>query len=80
MATVGGVAVLITLPFVGRHYDRLYRVDPARAFRLFGIIVLVAAVFTPVQYFMPNAVLFAILGIPTAVAAVGARSPWSARS
>jgi ABC-type branched-subunit amino acid transport system ATPase component/MFS family permease len=68
VAAVGGVAVLITLPLVGRHYDRLYRVDPARAFRLFGIIVLVAAVFTPVQYFMPNPVLFAILGIPTVVA------------
>ena len=68
VATVGGVAVLVTLPFVGRLYDRLYRVDPARAFRLFGIVVLVAAVFTPVQYYMPNAVLFAILGIPTAVA------------
>ncbi len=67
VATVGAVAALVTIPFVGRHYDRLYRVDPAGGLRLFGLAVLPAAVLTPVQYFMPNAVLFAIVGIPTVV-------------
>jgi ABC-type branched-subunit amino acid transport system ATPase component/predicted MFS family arabinose efflux permease len=67
VGTVGGIAVLVTLPFVGRRYDRLYRVDPARALRLLGLIVLPAAVFTPIQYFMPNPVLFAVLGLPATV-------------
>jgi ABC-type branched-subunit amino acid transport system ATPase component/predicted MFS family arabinose efflux permease len=67
VATVGGVAVLCTLPFVGRYYDRLYRRDPSRALRLVGLVVLPAAAVAPIQYFMPNAVLFAIFSIPTAV-------------
>jgi ABC-type branched-subunit amino acid transport system ATPase component/predicted MFS family arabinose efflux permease len=67
VATVAGVAVLITLPFVGRYYDKLYRQDPSKALRLVGIIVLPAAAFTPIQYFMPNPVLFAIFAIPSAV-------------
>jgi ABC-type branched-subunit amino acid transport system ATPase component/predicted MFS family arabinose efflux permease len=67
VATAGGLAVLLTLPLVGRHYDRIYRADPRRALALLGIVVLPAAVFTPVQYFMPNAVLFTILGLPQVV-------------
>lgn len=67
VATGGGVAVLVTLPFVGKYYDRFYRRDPARALRLVGLMVLPAAIFTPIQYFMPNAFLFAILGIPATV-------------
>jgi ABC-type branched-subunit amino acid transport system ATPase component/predicted MFS family arabinose efflux permease len=67
VATTGGVCVLVTLPFVGGFYDRLYRRDPSRALRLVGICVLPAALLTPLQYYMPNLVLFAILGIPTAV-------------
>jgi ABC-type branched-subunit amino acid transport system ATPase component/predicted MFS family arabinose efflux permease len=67
VVTLGALAALVTIPFVSRRYDGLYRVDPAAAFRLFGLVVLPAAILTPVQYFMPNAVLFAIVGIPTAV-------------
>jgi ABC-type branched-subunit amino acid transport system ATPase component/predicted MFS family arabinose efflux permease len=67
VVSLGALAALVTIPFVGRRYDGLYRVDPAGAFRLFGLVVLPAAILTPVQYFMPNAVLFAIVGIPTAV-------------
>lgn len=67
VGTVGGIAVLVTIPFVGRYYDRLYRRDPARALRLLGIIVLPSALFTPIQYFMPNPVMFAVIGIPSAV-------------
>lgn len=67
VGTVGGVAVLATIPFVGRYYDRLYRRDPSRALRLLGLIVLPSALLTPFQYFMPNPVLFALLGIPSAV-------------
>jgi len=65
--TVGGVGVFVVLPFVGRFYDKLYRRDPERALRLIGLFILPAAVLTPVQYFMPNVVLFVILGIPQIV-------------
>jgi ABC-type branched-subunit amino acid transport system ATPase component/predicted MFS family arabinose efflux permease len=64
LGTVGGIGVLIALPFIGRSYDRLYRRDPARALRLVGLTILPAAVLTPVQYFMPNVVLFTIMGVP----------------
>ncbi len=67
VATVGGVAVLCTIPFVGKYYDGLYRRDPSRALRLLGLIVLPSALLTPFQYFMPNAVLFAVFGVPSAV-------------
>jgi ABC-type branched-subunit amino acid transport system ATPase component/predicted MFS family arabinose efflux permease len=65
--TAGGFGVLLVLPFVGRYYDHLYRRDPERALRLIGLCILPAAVLTPVQYFMPNIVLWVILGIPQLV-------------
>lgn len=67
VTTAAGVAVLITIPFVGRYYDGLYRRDPSKALRLVGLIVLPSALFTPIQYFMPNPVLFAVFAIPSAV-------------
>jgi ABC-type branched-subunit amino acid transport system ATPase component/predicted MFS family arabinose efflux permease len=62
-----GVGVLVTLPWVGRYYDRLYREHPDRALALVGKLVLPAALLTPVQYFMPNVWLFTLLGIPHVV-------------
>jgi ABC-type branched-subunit amino acid transport system ATPase component/predicted MFS family arabinose efflux permease len=67
VGTTGGVALLATIPFVAKYYDSLYRRDPAKALRLVGQLILPSAVLVPVQYFMPNAVLFAILGVPSAV-------------
>jgi ABC-type branched-subunit amino acid transport system ATPase component/predicted MFS family arabinose efflux permease len=67
LGTIGGVALLVTLPFAGRYYDQAYRRDPTKALRLVGLLILPAAVLTPAQYFMPNAVLFAIAGIPQQV-------------
>jgi ABC-type branched-subunit amino acid transport system ATPase component/predicted MFS family arabinose efflux permease len=64
VATVGGVVVAATLPFVGRYYDRLYRVSPERALALVGKLVLPAALFTPIQFSMPNVALFVVCGIP----------------
>ena len=57
----------MALPLVGRYYDRLYRKDPARALTLIGIVVLPVCILTPIQYFMPNAVLCAVFSIPVAV-------------
>jgi ABC-type branched-subunit amino acid transport system ATPase component/predicted MFS family arabinose efflux permease len=67
VGTCMGVGVLIALPFVGRYYDRLYQVSPTRALRLIGLLVLPAAIFTPIQYAMPNAYLFVVFGIPQVV-------------
>jgi ABC-type branched-subunit amino acid transport system ATPase component/predicted MFS family arabinose efflux permease len=67
VATISGLFVLVTIPFVGKYYDGLYRRDPARALRLLGIIVLPSALLTPFQYFMPNPFGFALLAIPSAV-------------
>jgi ABC-type branched-subunit amino acid transport system ATPase component/predicted MFS family arabinose efflux permease len=64
LGTIGGIGVLVVLPFVGTYYDGLYRRDPARALRFVGLMILPAAVLTPVQFFMPNVVAFTIMGIP----------------
>ena len=37
LGTIGGVGVLLVLPFVGKYYDGLYRRDPARALRFVGL-------------------------------------------
>ncbi len=37
VGTVSGVAVMITVPFVGKFYDGQYRKDPARALRFVGL-------------------------------------------
>jgi ABC-type branched-subunit amino acid transport system ATPase component/predicted MFS family arabinose efflux permease len=67
LGTVGGIVVLLVLPFSGAYYDRLYRRDPSRALALIGLMILPAAILTPLQYFAPNVVLFTILGIPQLV-------------
>ncbi len=66
-SSVSGIFVLIAIPFAGRLYDRMYTEDPAKALRLVGYLVLPSALLTPLQFFMPNAVLFTIFGIPGAV-------------
>lgn len=64
-----GVCMAIILPFAGRWFDRLYKEDPARALAMIGYLILPGAVLIPIQFAMPNAVLFALVGIPTTVAA-----------
>ena len=64
LGTIGGIGVLLVLPFVGKYYDGLYRRDPARALRFMGLMILPAAILTPVQFFMPNVIAFTIVGIP----------------
>jgi ABC-type branched-subunit amino acid transport system ATPase component/predicted MFS family arabinose efflux permease len=67
IGTVGSIGVLLALPLVGRYYDRLYRTDPTRALSLIGKVVLPVAVLVPIQYAMPNAVLWAVLSVPSSV-------------
>jgi ABC-type branched-subunit amino acid transport system ATPase component/predicted MFS family arabinose efflux permease len=63
IGTIGSLGVLVALPFVGRYYDRLYRIDPAKALALVGKIILPVAVLVPIQYFMPNAVLWTVFSV-----------------
>ncbi len=67
LGTIGGFGLLVVLPFAGRYYDSYYRRDPTKALRLVGFLILPAAVLTPIEYFMPNAFLFVILGIPRTI-------------
>ncbi len=62
VTTASSLAGLLVLPFVGRFYDRSFRSDPARALRLVGLLVLPVAVLAPIQFAMPNVVLFAAVG------------------
>ena len=48
-------------------YDSLYQKEPARAARLISWLLLPTAFLVPLQFFMPNPVLFAIVGMFPAV-------------
>ncbi len=63
IGTIGSLGVLVALPFVGRYYDKLYRRDPAQALALIGKVLLPVAVLVPIQYFMPDAVLWAVFSV-----------------
>jgi ABC-type branched-subunit amino acid transport system ATPase component/predicted MFS family arabinose efflux permease len=74
IGTFASVGVLLALPFVGRYYDGLYRRDPAKALALIGKIILPVAVIVPIQYFMPNAVLWACFSVLATVLSMSAFS------
>ncbi len=63
LGSFGGLFALAILPFAARGYDRRFREDPEKALRLVGILILPVAIFVPIQYAMPNAVLFALVGV-----------------
>jgi ABC-type branched-subunit amino acid transport system ATPase component/predicted MFS family arabinose efflux permease len=65
--TIGGIGVLVVLPFVGRLYDALYHRNPPRAMVLVGMTVLPSAILTPIQYFMPQAWMWIALQIPQTI-------------
>jgi len=74
IGTIGSIGVLAVLPFVGRYYDRLYHQDPAQALALIGKMLLPVAVIVPVQYAMPNAVLWAVFSVFVAMLSMSAFS------
>ena len=67
IGTIASLGVLVALPFVGRHFDTLYRRDPSQALALIGKIILPIAVLVPIQYFMPNAWLWACFSVVVTV-------------
>ncbi len=74
VASAGGVLTVVALPLLGRRFDQLYRTGPARAMRIVALLVLPGALLTPLQFSMPNAVLFTLVSIPGAVLAGAAFS------
>lgn len=67
VTAITGLFAVIVLPFVGNHFDGLYRRDPQRALRFIGILLLPTAVLVPLQFAMPNEYLFAAVGVPVQV-------------
>jgi ABC-type branched-subunit amino acid transport system ATPase component/MFS family permease len=66
LGSMGGLLVVCVLPFAARGYDARFREDPSKALRLIGLLLIPAAAFVPIEYAMPNAVTFSIVGvIPT---------------
>ncbi|MCU1387207.1 MAG: major facilitator superfamily 1 [Ilumatobacteraceae bacterium] len=63
IGTVNGLGVLMVLPFAARRYDALFHRDPARALRLLGLLILPVGFLLPIQYAMPNPVLFTAFSV-----------------
>ena len=67
LGSFGGLFALAILPFAARSYDRRFREDPERALRLVGLLLLPVAALVPLQYAMPNELLFAVFSVPPAI-------------
>ena len=57
-----GIGLLLVLPMVGRRFDGLFRTAPDKALAWIGLLLLPVAVIVPLQYAMPNVVLFVLFG------------------
>ena len=67
VTSVAGFVAAAVLPFVGVRFDRLYRRDPALALRLIGSLLMPTAALIPLQFAMPNELLFIALDVPRTV-------------
>src|SRR6476646_9804192 len=65
--SLSGIAALPILPFVGRYFDRVYRLNPAKALALVGALILPSALLTPLQFSVHSTTWFWILKVPQAV-------------
>ncbi|MDH3706799.1 MAG: ATP-binding protein [Acidimicrobiia bacterium] len=63
VGVVPGVLALAAAPLLATRYDHLYQQDPAKGLRFVGALFIPLALFIPVQYAMPSAVAFALVGI-----------------
>ncbi len=63
VGTANGLGVLLVLPFFAVRYDGLFRRDPTKALRLLGALIIPVGIILPIQYAMPNAVLFTAVGV-----------------
>ena len=62
--------MLFVLPVVGTLFDRTCRKAPDQALRIVGYALMPMAVMVPVQFLMPNAVLFFLVGLPNQILSV----------
>ncbi len=67
VTSAAGILTVVVLPLLGSRFDRVYRTSPPRALRMIAFMILPGALLTPLQFNMPNAVLFTIVSIPGAV-------------
>ena len=67
LGSLGGLLALCVLPFAAKGYDARFRQDPAKALRLVGLLIIPIAVVVPIQYAMPNALSFALVGVVVSV-------------
>ncbi len=65
--SLSGILALPILPFIGRYFDKKYRLDPAKALALVGALILPSALLTPIQFSVQSTTWFWILKIPQAV-------------
>ena len=63
LGSFGGLFIVAILPFAAKGYDARFREDPAKALRLVGLLLMPIIIFVPLQYQMPNAISFAIVGV-----------------
>jgi ABC-type branched-subunit amino acid transport system ATPase component/predicted MFS family arabinose efflux permease len=72
VVVVTGVVVVCVLGVAGRMFDRLFRDDPARLTTALAWLLLPLAVLVPLQFAMPDALLFGVVGaLGTVSAATG---------
>ena len=65
--SLSGIAALPILPFVGRYFDRVYRLDPAKALAIVGALILPSALLVPIQFSVESSTWFWILKIPQSI-------------
>jgi ABC-type branched-subunit amino acid transport system ATPase component/predicted MFS family arabinose efflux permease len=65
--SLSGIFALPFLPFVGRYFDRQYRLNPAKALALVGALILPSALLTPLQFSVDSTTWFWILKIPQSI-------------
>ncbi len=62
-----GLPIFFVLPFIGSTFDRVCRKNPAQALRIVGYALGPLTVTVPLQFLMPNATLFYLIGIPNQI-------------
>ncbi len=67
-----GLGILVFIPVVGRWFDATYRLDPQKAMRIIGVLLLPIGVLIPIQYSMPNLGLFIVFAALNATLLSGA--------
>ena len=60
-----GLLIVFLLPWIGGRFDQTFRVNPDRALRIIGLLLIPVGVLVPIQYSMPNVWLFVVFATLT---------------